>query len=221
MSATRPGGLILAAALAVLLLPCPAALAAAPAPADTVRTNLWLTEALMAEIVTAAASSLPPAPAALRLAPGDDEAATELMGTVAARTLGGLGYDLFAAQDDSSALAAVDAVFGFRVLSVDLDYPDVGRTLGLWRSWVGRDVTVAAMIVFYEADSGRILLQERLVRSFSDRVPDDSFADVNSNTYPFTSGQPGEGAWQRRVEQIVVLGALAGLVAIYFANTRD
>lgn len=221
MSATRPGGLILAAALAVLLLHGPAAAATTPAPADTVRTNLWLTEALMAEIVTAAAASLPAAPAAVRLAPGDDESATELMGAVAARTLGGLGYDLFAAQEDSSAQAAVDAVFGFRVVSVDLDYPEVGRTLGLWRSWVGRDVTVTAMLDCYEADSGRILLQQRMIRSFSDRVPDDSFADVNSGTYPFSSAQPGEGAWQRRVEQIVVLGALAGLVAIYFANTRD
>ena len=76
------------------------------------------------------------------------------------------------------------------------------------------------MVSLQELASGRLLLSERYTRSFSDRVPDDDFAAVNSDIYPFTSGEPGQSGWKGRVEEIVVLGALAALVAIYLANTQ-
>ena len=66
-----------------------------------------------------------------------------------------------------------------------------------------------------------MLLSSRVARSFSDRVPSDDFDDVNSNLYSFTTAETGESGWQRRLEEIVVLGALAALVAIYFANTAN
>jgi len=210
---------MLAVFLGALLVAATAA--GQPAAPDSVRTNLWLTEALMAEIVTSVAGTLPAAPAAVRLVPGNEEPATELMGAVTARVLGARGYALYDAVSDSAGTAPVDAVFGYKVLAVDLDYPSVGRTLGLWRRWVERSVTVTALVDVAEGSSGRVLFRDRVVRSFGDRVPDGDFGAVNSGTYPFTSGEPSESGWQKRVEQIVVLGALAGLVAIYFANTRD
>ena len=228
MSARRPCGPVPALlCTALLLAPLPAAAQTAPAglpaptAADTVRTNLWLTEALMGEIVAAAAGVLPPAPAAVRLVPGDDAAATELFGTVAARVLGGRGYDLYVAEADTARQAAADAVFAYEVEGVELDYPEVGRTLGIWRRWVERDLRVTALVEVTAADSGRLLLKERLVRAFGDRVPDGDFGAVNSGLYDFTSAETAESGWQRRFEEIVVLGSLAGLVAIYFANTRD
>lgn len=223
----RPGrvlfpaaALLLLAAAAAAQSPAPAGLPS-PAAADTVRTNLWLTEALMGEIVAAAAASLPPAPAAVRLVTGGKGQANDLFGATAARVLGGRGYDLYVAEEDSARQAAVDAVFAYEVLGVELAYPGVGRTLGIWRSWIERDLTVTALVEVTAADSGQLLLKERLTRSFGDRVPDGDFGAVNSGLYPFTSAQTGESGWQRHLEQVVVLGALAGLVAVYFANTRD
>ena len=155
------------------------------------------------------------------LAAGDDDAATELLGTVATRVLGGLGYTLYAAEADTVRQAAVDLNWTQKVLAVDLVYPDVGRTLGIWRSWIERDLAVTALIEITEADSGRMLLNDRIVRSFGDRVPDDDFAAVNSGTYDFTSADTQESGWQSRIEAIVVVGTLAGLIAIYFSNTSD
>ena len=52
-------------------------------------------------------------------------------------------------------------------------------------------------------------------------MPDGDFDRVNSDLYGFTRAQTAESGWQRRMEEIVVLGTLAGLVAVYFANTTD
>ncbi|MBE0564385.1 MAG: hypothetical protein IH621_00370 [Krumholzibacteria bacterium] len=223
----RPGLVLIPTAAALLLAAVAAAQTAAPAgmpsaaAADTVRTNLWLTEALMAEIVSSAAAALPPPPAAVRLQARGEGQANDLFGATAARVLGGQGYELYIAAEDSVRQAAVDAVFAYDVQGVELSYPEVGRTLGIWRSWIERDVAVSALVEVTDAASGRLLLKERLVRSFGDRVPDDAFGGVDSRLYPFTSAATGESGWQRRVEEFVVLGALAGLVAVYFANTRD
>jgi len=228
MTARRPSGIV-PALLAAALLVAPAASAQtapatglpAPAAADTVRTNIWLTEALMAEIVNAVIDELPPAPAAVRLVPTDKAKATELFGTVASRLLAARGYELYEAQEDEARQAAADVDFAYSVEGVELSYPDAGRTLGIWRRWVERNLSVTVLAKVTEASTGRLLLDRRLVRAFNDRVPDDDFGDVNSNLYPFTNAPTAESAWRRRLEEIVVLGALAGLVAIYFANTRD
>ena len=230
-----------------------------PDTPDTVRTNLWLVEALMAEIVAEMARALPPAPAEIVLEPTGDTEADELMSTVIARDLAALGYDVFRAVPDAADLldeeetepvddqdepnelnepddgglvgggssaagyrgaASEGLLVTYRVVDIALYYPDTGRRLGLWRQWVARDIELTVMVSLQELASGRLLLSERYTRSFSDRVPDDDFAAVNSDIYPFTSGEPGQSGWKGRIEEIVVLGALAALVAIYLANTQ-
>ena len=200
---------------------------------DTVRTNIWLTEALLGEIASRTARVLPPAPAALRLVNtkgqgrGTGGAATVLeddqlmFNEAMVRVLGGLGYTLYAADDDESRQAAVDYVLSYHVVQVDLDYPDVGRTLGIWRQWIARELSITAQVEVIEADSGRVLLADRITRRFSDRVPDGDLEHVDSKLYPFTTAQVGESGWKSRLEEMVVLGTLAGLVAVYFANTTD
>lgn len=193
-----------------------------PTVADSLRTNLWLVEALMGEIVAEAAASLPPPPATVLLpgAPAPNDHQAQLLRLVAVRVLEGRGYELLtgaeAAMRDRAAVTAT-----FTPNLVELGYPEVGRTLGLWRRWVGREVFVAATVRIVENESGRLLLERRLERAFSDRVPDGDFALVNDRLYPFTSAAISESGWQRRLEQFAVLGTLAGLVAVYFANTGD
>jgi len=193
------------------------------AAADSLRTNLWLVEAMMGEIAGEAVLALPPAPARVLLVgrpvPGDR--AGELMRLVTTRVLKDRGYEVLVDHPDSLKGSVPDCTAQLSVHQVELTYPDVGRTLGLWRRWVDRDVSVVVSAEIAEAASGRLLLSERLTRRFSDRVTNDEFPQVNSRLYPFTTAEVGESGWQRRIEEFAVLGTLAGLVAVYFANTGD
>lgn len=188
---------------------------------DTVRTNIWLTEALMSEVAARATRSLPPAPGAIRLEPTGNSDADGLLQEAMVRVLGGQGYDLYLAGGDEARQGAVDHVITFEVVGVELAYPDVGRTLGIWRQWVARELSVTAQVEIAAADSGRLLFSDRLTRTYSDRVSDGDFKKVDSDLYGFTTAQTAESGWQRRMEEIVVLGTLAGLVAVYFANTTN
>lgn len=211
------------AVLAVLLATALPALAQEPAPADSIRTNIWLVESLMSDIVEASTLVLPPAPATLLLEmPAADEE-NEVFAGVAFRILSEKGYEMVQVDPEAEETAAPahDVRYGYRVAGIDLVYPEVGRTMGLWRRWVGRDIEVAVFVQISESESGRVLLSNRVARSFSDRVPNKHFDDVNSNLYTFTTAETEESGWQRRTEEIVVLGALAALVAIYFANTGN
>ncbi len=188
---------------------------------DTVRTNIWLTEALLGEIALRATRSLPPTPSAVRLISNGNSEGDELLQEAMVRVLGGQGHTLFLADDDEARQGAVDYLVTFRLVGIELDYPDVGRTLGIWRQWVARELTVTAQVEVSAADSGRLFFSDRVSRSYSDRVANGDFDQVDSNLYDFTSAETAESGWQNRMEEIVVLGTLAGLVAVYFANTTD
>ncbi|MFT5315000.1 MAG: hypothetical protein ACI9UK_000830 [Candidatus Krumholzibacteriia bacterium] len=191
------------------------------AGSDTVRTNLWLTEALMAEIAASAANSISPASGSVRLIPLLDTPSDDMFLAVVSDVLFDLGYDLFIGEPDSVYTSAVDYNFKFKVQNVELSYPEVGRTLGIWQRWVERDLKVAVTVEISESVSGRLLLSERIERQFGDRFDSADFDAVDSDQYDFTTGVTSESGWKSRTEEIVVLGTLVGLVAIYFANTGD
>jgi hypothetical protein len=188
---------------------------------DTVRTNLWLTKALMGEIITAASSTLPPAPATLLLVNRGGNDQDDLFGGVATNILGEQGYELFVVAADSSILAPVDFVFSYQVIGVELEYPEVGRTLGIWQRWVARDVAVTASVEISTSPAGQLLFKDIVERRFGDRIDNDDFDDVESDLYEFTTAETSGSGWQDRMEEIVVLGTLVGLIAIYFANTGN
>ena len=127
---------------------------------DTVHTNLWLTEALMGDIASHAASSLPPAPGAVLLVNKGGSEQDELFGGVATGILSGRGYDLFVVAGDSTVQSPVDFVFSYKVLGVDLTYPDIGRTLGIWQRWVAREVAVTASVEVSTVPVGKLLFKE-------------------------------------------------------------
>lgn len=189
--------------------------------ADTVRTNIWLTEALLGEIALRSTRSVPPSPAAIRLISTGNSEGDELLQEAMVRVLGGQGHTLFLPDEDEARQGAVDYLITYHLVGIELDYPDVGRTLGIWRQWVARKLTVTAQVEVSAADSGRLLFSDRVSRSYSDRVASGDFDEVDSNLYDFTSAEMAESGWQNRMEEIVVLGTLAGLVAVYFANTTD
>ncbi len=188
---------------------------------DTVRTNLWLTKALMGEIVTTASATLPPAPATLLLVNKGGSEQDELFGGVATGILSEKGYELFVVAADSTVQAPVDFVFTYQVMGVELEYPEVGRTLGIWQRWVARDVAVTASVEISTSPVGQLLFKDIVERRFGDRVDNDDFDDVESDLYEFTNAETSGSGWQNRMEEIVVLGTLVGLIAIYFANTGN
>lgn len=215
------GALVLSVAIVSLVQAAPPSELPAGAGADTVRTNLWLTEALMGEIVTAAAKALPEAPGSVRLAARREDLRNDVFQAVAADILAQDGYELYLADDDSSTIGPVDYVFSYDVQNIDLTYPEVGRTLGIWRNWVQRELAVSALVEVSEEATGRLLLSERIERRFGDRIGSDDLSRVDSDAYDFTTAETAASGWQNRAEEIVVLGTLAGLVAIYFANTGN
>jgi hypothetical protein len=86
---------------------------------------------------------------------------------------------------------------------------------------VDRDLSASADIQIIEADTGRLVFDDLVVRQFSDRIGADDFSAINSEIYSFTTAEPSESGWHRRLEEIVVVGTLTGMVAVYFANTGN
>lgn len=190
-----------------------------PAAPDTVRTNLWLTEALMAEIVNSAVASFPPGHHAVKIEDLGGTDSDEIFGGVSANIMREQGYELFISAQDSTVAPPVDYIYRYKVIGIDLSYPEVGRTLGIWQRWVARDLAVSVSVEIAAANSGQLLFKDIVERRFGDRVDNDDFDLVGNELYDFTNADKAGSGWQNRMEEIVVLGTLVALIAIYFANT--
>ena len=186
---------------------------------DTLRTNLWVAEALMGEATQSVLDQLPPPPAAIVLVPSDTEQPATLLTSVATHHLQGAGYSVHLDQAPAGTDQPV-LELRFRVEDLALSYPAVGRRLGLWKSWVDRKMDLAVQITVVDRADGQILVSRRVARRFQGRIPAGYMDAVESDIYPFTRAEQQASGLSRSFEEIVVVGALAGLVAIYFANTE-
>jgi len=217
--------------LAAEQLPDSIAVARLPAvtAADTVRPNIWIARALVAESVLSAARRLPPPPGPVVLRPRARSAYNPFYQAVAYRLLTERGYDLYLDEGQLAPLQGRPApppnlpetgvTWSFLCESLDLSYPAAGRRFGLWRQWVDREMRAVFAVSLVDRTSGRMLHDERWVRTYGDRVPADRLADIRGAGYSFEDAPLREGGWRRWLEGTAVVGALAGLVAVYFANT--
>ena len=148
--------------LSVLLVTSSSAFAGSGLPGhattDTVRTNLWLAEALFTDIADEVAAELATDQARVLLWANGEVDGTELFQAAAFEVLTAAGHEVFVAGDDQEGSAEVSHILEFRVVGVELEYPEIGRTLGIWRSWIGRDLAVSVMVELSEASSGIALL---------------------------------------------------------------
>jgi hypothetical protein len=211
LALTMLSGLALAAPMA------PVGVLAADQP-DTIRTNLMVAEALLGDALAAITAELPASGATVVLVPGSTEAAANLLTTVATHHLLAAGHVVHLDQPTVGTDGPVYEL-RYRVDRLDLSYPDSGRRFLLWSAWVDRKVDLVVQLTLVDAADGQVITSQRLVRRFQDRLEVDQVAAVEAPLYPFTTAAVEGGGWTRRLEEIVVLGTLAGLVAVYFANT--
>ena len=209
----------LAAPAEDLAAPADPALAFTGDGPDTLRTNLWVAEALMGKAVQSILDQLPPPPAAIVLVPADTEQPASLLTSVATHHLQAAGYSVHLDQAPEGTERTV-LELRFRVEDLALTYPASGRRLGLWKSWVDRQMDLAVQITVVDSADGQVVVSRRVARRFQDRVPVGYMDAIESDVYAFTSAEEQASGWSRRLEEIVVVGALAGLVAIYFGNTE-
>ena len=234
---------------------------AAEAPVDTVRTNLWLARALMADILSDALDSLPADAPGLLLEPSGRHEALDLMQTVAFDLAAKRGLSVYVApppatgkkpgqkpaggaaapndttradaggQNDPAAgepiegipsMGAAPYVLVFLLDDVEVEFPRAGRRLGLWRTWIDRECTVSATVMLRDRRDGMILHNDRAVRTFGDRFAAGQLPHITESNYEFNEARIADGGGiQSILEEVVVLGALAGLIAVYFATTAD
>lgn len=221
----------LALSLTLSLAPAGAAAAQdgspfAAAGPDTVQTNLWLARAMFADIVREAAAVLPPDSASVALRPRSTHTARPLFETAVFAELTAAGHEVLLDESDVSQTklapeVRADYEFRYYIEDVDLSYPRVGRRFGLWRRWLDREFQAVVQVTVLEKSTGRLLLDRRLTRGYADRIPARHFAAVNTPAYEFTTAEPAEGGMRAILEELVVVGALTGLVAVYFANSGN
>lgn len=191
----------------------------APAGDDTVYSNLMVAEALLGDALDEMAMALPPAPAVVVLVPGSTEPAANLLTTVATHRLLAAGHNVHLDQAPAGTEGPVFEL-RYRVGQLALSYPDSGRRYLLWSGWVDRSMDLEVNFILVDAADNRVLESRRVVRRFQDRMESDQREALESPVYPFTVAEVEGGGWTRRLEEIAVLGALAGLVSVYFANTE-
>lgn len=187
--------------------------------ADTLRTNLMIAEALLGEALDEILTELPAPPASVVLVPSDTEPATNLATAAATHRLMGRGYTVY--MDDAPVGTDGPVLeFRYRVQRLDLAYPDHGRRFVVWKGWTDRRMDLVAQLTLVDGDDHSVVESRRVVRVFQDRVESGNLNALESPLYAFTQAESEGGGWQRRLEEVVVLGTLAGLVTIYFSNTE-
>ncbi len=199
----------------------------APAAADTVRTNLWVARALFTDVAREVVAAVPGSGRRVSLRARGSHDAQPLLETALYAALQDAGHRAYLDEtDDSDADAPITPVetdyeIRYQLETCQLDYPAVGRRFGLWRNWIDRELEVSTLVAVVELATGRLLLDDRVERRFNDRVPAGHLDSVEATTYAFTFADPAEGGIRTIMEELVVIGALTGLVAIYFANTGN
>jgi len=207
--------------LLVLILIVAGAAAARPAARDSVRTNLWLARALLTDLSRDILADLPSGCRTVELVSEQQDPVSELFEPILFATLHQAGIAVYSAADRDSA--ATPPAPGYRVRyrfeKVALSYPAEGRTFGLWRSWLDRELAISAVYKVVQLPAGRIVVSRRRVHRYDDRLPAAQRRLVESDAYSFTSADLPGGGPRVLLEQMVVLGTLVGMVVAYFANT--
>ncbi len=112
---------------------------------------------------------------------------------------------------------APSQALSFRIIKLNLSYPQVKKKGLFAKTWVKREAVTA--LSFSLSDSGgKVLWSKRGEKSKSDLVKRDELLALNNHQYPLLCPEIPEGSWGRYLEPAVVTVVVGGLVYLFFAN---
>ncbi|MBT3316836.1 hypothetical protein HN388_02560 [bacterium] len=192
-----------------------------------VQSNLFEVRAMLFDVAEKIGGTIPDQKADVVFVPSSTHEANDLLLEALTTVLTNAGHTVLldesssaGSQDDTEFIKPVgDYSIVFNLKEVGLAYPNAGRKFGLWRQWVDRDLFVSVHARVIDASSSVVLLDKLITNSKYDRIAANDFDTIESSAYSFTNGDVSESGMRRVFEQVVVISALSGMVAAYFANT--
>ena len=110
-----------------------------------------------------------------------------------------------------------DLVLSFRIIKLNLEYPEVKSKKFLGKSWVRREAQV--FLSFKLTDyRGEVLWSKRGEEVNSDLIERGLLVDLNNKSYPFLSPEVPESRWGQYIEPVAVTIVVGALVYLFFAN---
>jgi len=192
-----------------------------------VQSNLFEVRALLFDAAERIGDTIPDKKADLVFVPSVTHEANDLFLEALTTVAINAGHTVF--LDESSSAGSQDAtefikpVGDYRIVfslkEVELAYPDAGRKFGLWRQWVDRDLFISVHARVIDSSSSVVLFDKLITNSKYDRISSNDFDTIESSAYSFTNANVSESGMRGVLEQVVVISALGGMVAAYFANT--
>jgi hypothetical protein len=108
-------------------------------------------------------------------------------------------------------------VLSYRIIKLNLEYPEIKRKKLFGKSWVKRESQVAISFSLSDPD-GKILWSKRGERKNSDLLRKEELLSLNNRQYPFLCPEIPQSTWGRYVEPAVVTVVVGGLIYLFFAN---
>lgn len=108
-------------------------------------------------------------------------------------------------------------VLSYRIIKLNLEYPEIKRKKLFGKSWITRESQVAISFNLSDPD-GKILWSKRGERKNSDLLRKEELLSLNNRQYPFLCPEIPQSTWGRYVEPAVVTVVVGGLIYLFFAN---
>jgi hypothetical protein len=114
-------------------------------------------------------------------------------------------------------LESSSLVLSYRIIKLNLEYPEIKRKKLFGKSWIKREAQVALSFNLSDPD-GRILWSKRGERKNSDLLRKEDLFSLNNRQYPFLCPEVPASTWGKYLEPAVVTVVVGGLIYLFFAN---
>jgi len=105
----------------------------------------------------------------------------------------------------------------FRVIKLNLEYPEIKRKNLFGKSRVRREAQVALSFNLRDSE-GKVMWSKRGEKESSDLLKKEEIFSLNNKQYSFLSPEIPEGSWGKFIEPAVVTVVAGALVYLFFAN---
>ena len=116
-----------------------------------------------------------------------------------------------------SMVTEKDLILSFRVIELNLEYPEVKRKGFLGKGWVVREAQVFLSFKLSN-HRGEVLWSKKGGKRNSDLIEMGQLTELNNQLYSLLSPEVPESSWSKYVEPAVVTVVVGALVYLFFAN---